>query len=138
MSFLLDTNVCIAAINGTPVPVRTRLETEVARKTCLAISTVVAFELWYGVFRSRRHESNAARLSEFLAGPLDFLAFDEEDAERAGEIRAILEGAGTPIGPYDTLIAAQALRHDLTLVTANVGEFARVPGLRLENWSIVP
>lgn len=138
MSFLLDTNACIAVINGSPGAVRERLEAEVSRRTYLAVSTVVTFELWYGVSRSRRRESNAARLLEFLAGPLDLLVFDEEDAERAGEIRALLESAGTPIGPYDTLIAAQALRHDLTIVTANVGEFARVPSLRLENWAVAP
>ncbi len=63
--------------------------------------------------------------------------FEPEDAEEAGDIRAELERAGTPIGPYDVLIAAQARRRNALLVTANMGEFTRVPGLRIEDWAIV-
>jgi tRNA(fMet)-specific endonuclease VapC len=73
------------------------------------------------------------RLRHFLAGPIDVAPFGEEDAAVAGELRAALEAKGTPIGPYDLLIAAQSLRSGATLVTANTSEFARVKGLALEN-----
>jgi len=72
---------------------------------------------------------------ETFLGPLQILPFDAEDGRIAGDIRARLEQSGTPIGPYDYLIAAQAVRHKLTLVTANEKEFSRVDGLRWENWA---
>lgn len=72
---------------------------------------------------------NAERLRAFLSGGIEVTAFGEEDAQTAGDLRATLEAAGTPIGPYDLLVAAQALRSAATLVTANVSKFARVPGL---------
>jgi tRNA(fMet)-specific endonuclease VapC len=71
----------------------------------------------------------------FFAGPLDLVPFDDEDARAAGEVRAALESAGTPIGAYDLLIAGQALRYDATLVTANTAEFSRVGDLRWEDWA---
>ncbi len=92
------------------------------------------FELWYGIQKSTHVDRNLQALEAFLA-PLRILSFDSQDARVAGEIRVQLERAGTPIGPYDLLIAAQALRHDLTLVTANAKEFSRVTGLRWENWA---
>ncbi len=136
MSHLLDTNACIAIIKGHPPPVRTRFLQAVTAGTGVAVPAVVAFELWYGVAKSARKAANAARLEAFLAGPLDLLPFDDEDARVAGEIRATLEASGTPIGAYDVLIAGQALRRGATLVTANVAEFARVAGLAWENWSL--
>jgi tRNA(fMet)-specific endonuclease VapC len=99
------------------------------------VSSVVIYELWYGVARSERRRENAERLRVFLSGRIDVAAFDAEDAETAGDLRATLEAAGTPIGPYDMLIAAQALRSGATLVTANVKEFARVRGLAWQDWS---
>ena len=70
-----------------------------------------------------------------MLAPLSPLPFDEEDAAQSAGLRAILETAGTPIGPYDVLIAGQSLRHGATLVTANTREFARVPGLNVEDWA---
>ena len=93
------------------------------------------FELWYGIARSQRRRQNANLLRTFLSGPLTIVPFDEDDAATAGELRAALAAAGTPIGPYDLLIAAQALRTGATLVTANVSEFARVQGLIWEDWT---
>ena len=87
------------------------------------------YELSYCVARSQRRRENAERLRVFLSGNIDVAPFDEEDAVAAGDRRAALETAGTPIGPYDLLIAAQALRSGATLITANVSEFARVRGL---------
>jgi tRNA(fMet)-specific endonuclease VapC len=93
------------------------------------------YELWYGVARCQRRHENAERLRVFLSGNINVVPFDEEDAATAGDLRAALEQAGTPIGPYDLLIATQALRSGATLVTANVSEFARVHGLVWQDWS---
>jgi tRNA(fMet)-specific endonuclease VapC len=95
----------------------------------------VAFELWYGVSKSSQPEANRQRLRAFVAAPVALLAFDDEDAQCAGAIRAALEVLGRPIGAYDVLIAGQALAHKFTLVTANVKEFARVKGLAWQDWS---
>jgi tRNA(fMet)-specific endonuclease VapC len=98
------------------------------------VSAVALFELWYGVTKSPRVAENRERLSAFMA-KLDGLPFDDRDAEAAGAIRAELERTGRSIGACDTLMAGQAVRRDMTLVTANVAEFDRVAGLRWENWA---
>ncbi len=132
--YLLDTNVCIEIIKGRSAIVRKRFQFAVTEGTSLFISSVSNFELWYGVEKSDRQQINRRLVESFLSGPLQVLSFDEEDAKRAGEIRAGLELQGKMIGPFDTLLAGQALRHELILVTANTREFARVKGLELENW----
>ena len=129
--YLLDTNVCIALIGTRSLAVRQRAAA--IGMSELTVSTVSVFELWYGVSKSRRVARNGAKLSDFLL-PLGILDLDDEDARRAGAVRAELEENGSPIGPYDVLIAAQALRRALTLVTANEREFKRVRGLAVENW----
>jgi tRNA(fMet)-specific endonuclease VapC len=135
LNYLLDTNACIALINGKPAFVRSRLQRALQAGEKVNVSTVVLFELWYGVEKSEQEESNRHRLQTFLAGPIAVLSFDEEDAKSAGEIRAALEKAGRPIGAYDLLIAGQAVRHKTTLVTANSKEFRRVKGLSWEDWA---
>ncbi len=135
MNYLLDTNACIALINGTPSGVRTRFVKTVDAGAQVLVPTVAAFELWYGAAKSARPEANARAVETFFAGPVRLLAFEEEDARRAGAVRAALEIAGKPIGAYDVLIAGQALCHRLTLVTANVKEFGRVKGLVWEDWA---
>ncbi len=85
--------------------------------------------------RRERRRENAERVRVFLSGNIRVVPFGEDDAVVAGDLRAGLEKDGTPIGPYDLLIAAQAMRADATLVTANVSEFARVSGLAWEDWS---
>jgi tRNA(fMet)-specific endonuclease VapC len=135
MTYLLDTNVCIALINGKPAAVRKRFQRVVQKGARVSVSTIVAFELWYGVAKSSQKEGNTNRLETFLSGPLSLLPFDEEDAKAAGKVRAEIEAAGRPIGAYDLLIAGQALRHKMTLVTANTKEFQRVPGLVFEDWA---
>jgi len=107
----------------------------VTRGASIAVSSIVLYELWYGVARSQRSRENAERLQIFLSGNIDVVSFDGEDAVAAGDLRAALETAGKPIGPYDLLIAAQALRSGATLVTANVSEFARVRDLAWEDWT---
>jgi tRNA(fMet)-specific endonuclease VapC len=135
VTYLLDTNVCIALINGRPERVRRRFERVSTAGEAIATSSVVLFELWYGVAKSQRPKVNAERVATFLAGPLEILDFSADDAEHAGRIRAALEVAGKPIGAYDLLIAGQAVRNKATLVTANSSEFARVRGLRLQDWA---
>jgi tRNA(fMet)-specific endonuclease VapC len=134
VSYLLDTNVCIALINGRPAAVRARFAAATANGDPIAVPSISIFELWYGIEKSQRRAANVERLSAFLSGPLEVLSFDTDDARAAGVIRATLEATGRRIGAYDILIAAQALRRKLTLVTANVSEFSRVKGLVWEDW----
>lgn len=94
------------------------------------------FELEFGLSNSQRPAANRLALQTLIDEGFESLPFDESDARIAGRIRAYLKALGRPIGLYDLLIAAQALRTDSTLVTANAGEFARVPDLRLEDWSL--
>jgi tRNA(fMet)-specific endonuclease VapC len=132
--YLLDTNVCIAIINGTPAEVGARFDAVVLGGIEVFVPLVCVFELSYGVEKSSHREFNARQVETLLGGTLRVLPFSERDATRAGKIRAVLERQGTPIGPYDTLIAGQALARGLVLVTHNVGEFSRVPGLKVEDW----
>jgi tRNA(fMet)-specific endonuclease VapC len=133
--YLLDTNACIGLINQEPAGLRARFDRALAGGGDLFVSAVAAFELWYGVAKSSRQGVNARRLEAFLAGPVTVLPFEAEDARSAGRIRASLESTGKLIGAYDLLIAGQAIRHKLTLVTANVREFGRVGGLAWQDWS---
>jgi tRNA(fMet)-specific endonuclease VapC len=135
VNYLLDTNAVIALLNNNPPGVRSRLRQVVTEDASIAVPSIVLYELWYGVARSARRGENAERLRVFLSGNIDILPLDEEDAVVAGDLRAGLETAGTPIGPYDLLIAAQALRSRTALVTANVSEFARVRGLVWQDWT---
>ena len=135
MDYLLDTNACIALINGTPAPVRDHMRKTIDSGGQVFMSSVVLFELWYGVGKSSRSQANAQRVEVFLSGPVTPLAFDDPDARAAGSIRATLERSGRPIGAYDLLIAGQAMARDLTLVTANVKEFSRIKGLKWEDWA---
>jgi tRNA(fMet)-specific endonuclease VapC len=134
-TYLLDTNACIALINGTELNVRRRFRRAVARESVMLLSSIVAFELWYGAAKSQRKDSNTRRLEAFLAGPLEWTLFDEDDARAAGIVRAELERIGKPVGAYDALLAGQARRRGATLVTSNTREFARVPSLKWEDWA---
>jgi tRNA(fMet)-specific endonuclease VapC len=136
VTYLLDTNVVIAVLKNQPASVRRRLRRAWSESNVvIAVPSVVLYELWYGVARSERRRENAEGLRVFLSADIRVLAFAEEDAVAAGDVRASLESMGTPIGPYDLLIAAQALRTGATLVTANVSEFARVDGLSWQDWT---
>jgi tRNA(fMet)-specific endonuclease VapC len=131
----LDTNVVIAAINRRKPSVRERLLQRLVDGDVIGIPAIVLFEMWYGIAKSTRPDDNAANLQGFLSLDVTPWPFDSDDAREAGDIRAALERAGTPIGAYDLLIAAQARRRNATLVSANVREFSRVPGLRFEDWA---
>jgi tRNA(fMet)-specific endonuclease VapC len=132
----LDTNIVIAAINQRAAAVRQRLMTTLHEGTIVGVPTVVLYELWYGIKKSARAQVNIDALDNFLALDVTPWPFEQEDAEEAGDVRAALERLGTPIGPYDVLIAAQARRRGAILVTANKNEFARVPGLQTQDWMI--
>ncbi|WP_425350084.1 PIN domain-containing protein [Methylobacterium tarhaniae] len=97
----------------------------------LVLSSVVAHELFYGAFRSPNRAGSLARV-DALRFPI--VPFDAADARRAGEVRAALATLGTPIGPHDVLIAGQASQRGSVLVTRNLREFRRVPGLAVEDW----
>ena len=135
IEYSLDTNACTALINGSSVTVRSRFKRALGEGAVACVSTVVLHELWYGVGKSARRDHNTERVQMFLAGPIEVLAIDEADARAAGEVRAELERTGQPIGAYDALIAGQAVRRGLTLVTANTREFERVDGLMWEDWA---
>jgi tRNA(fMet)-specific endonuclease VapC len=138
LTYLLDTNAVVALLRNKSPHVRERLRRAVSEGASILVSSVVLFELWYGVARSGQRQENAERLRVFLSGHLSVVPFEESDAAIAGDLRASLEASGIAIGPYDVLIAAQALRIPATLVTANVSEFSRVPGLVWEDWSVAP
>ncbi|MGA2849961.1 MAG: type II toxin-antitoxin system VapC family toxin [Terracidiphilus sp.] len=135
MNYLLDTNVCIALINGSSSKVRGRFAQVLRQKAALATSPIVVHELWYGVAKSELAAQNARALAVFLSS-LAVVEYSAKDAQAAGEIRAELERMGARIGEYDTLIAGQAYCRNLTLVTANTREFERVRGLNVEDWSV--
>jgi tRNA(fMet)-specific endonuclease VapC len=132
----LDTNAVIAVLNSRTSPVRTRIVAALNQRLPFSISSIVLFELRYGAAKSAHPERNVQRIADFLAGNIEMLPFEPADAEEAGDIRAALERAGAPIGPYDLLIAAQARRRAALLVTANAREFTRIPGLLTEDWAV--
>ena len=131
MRVLLDTDICIYLIRQRPPEVLHRFEEyEVGE---VGVSSITVAELYFGARKSRHAAQNARALEQFLL-PLEIVEFDLEAAVAYGDIRAALERQGTPIGPLDTLIAALAVSLKVTLVTNNSREFARVPGLDLNNW----
>ncbi|MCC6539332.1 MAG: type II toxin-antitoxin system VapC family toxin [Bryobacterales bacterium] len=129
MRYLLDTNAVIALLNRRSDVLLKRVLREEPRE--VGLSVIVYHELYFGAFKSQRAAGNLD-LVDRLA--FEAVEFTKEDAREAGEIRAYLAKAGTPIGPLDVLIAAQAKLRGVVLVTANTSEFARVSGLRIENW----
>lgn len=132
---LLDTNVVVALMNDRSRAVRVEFDKRSAAGEELGLSSIVVFELQYGVARSERKQENAAMLRRFLTRLSGVVDFDADDAIEAGSVRATLAAAGTPIGPYDVLIGAQALRRGAALVTANTREFGRITGLSVEDWT---
>jgi tRNA(fMet)-specific endonuclease VapC len=127
--YLLDANAVIDLLKDTGSNAARRVRRQ--QPSDVAIPAIVAHELFYGAFKSRRAAQNVALIDALQFAVLEF---DKEDARQAGAIRAILASQGTPIGPYDVLIAGQAVARKLILVTHSTQEFERVPGLRLEDW----
>ena len=131
MHYLLDTNICIYLIKKRPLAALAQFRRHAPQD--VAISTITLFELEYGVQKSQHRQRSHDALARFLL-PLTLLDLDPPAAADAAVIRASLEKKGTPIGPYDLLIAGLARSRNLTLVTNNTREFERIDGLRLENW----
>lgn len=130
LQFLLDTNIVIYTIKNRPSQVREQFVLHDGR---MAISSVTLGELVYGAQRSSQPERNLKDIESLLAR-IDVLPFDDVAAFHFGQIRADLYARGLPIGPYDMMIAGHARSRGLILVTNNASEFARAPGLRVENW----
>jgi tRNA(fMet)-specific endonuclease VapC len=125
--YFLDTSVCVPVLRGRVSPRRLPASIETG------ISSVVAAELWAGAHKAGRQQEQLAVVGEFLE-IFEVLSFTNEAARHYGEIRAELERKGNSIGPMDLLIAAHARSLGITLITANVGEFKRVKGLKLLAW----
>jgi tRNA(fMet)-specific endonuclease VapC len=129
MRYLLDANAVVGLLNDAASGLAQRARRE--KPADIAISAIVAHELFYGAFNSRRAERNVALVDALRFAVIEF---DKEDARQAGKIRAFLAARGSPIGPYDVLTAGQAIARNMVLITRNTNEFARVPGLRSEDW----
>jgi len=132
--YLLDTNTCIFIMNKKPAAVLKKLEHMITQHHKIYLSSISVAELQYGVYNSQSIERNRIALVEFLA-PFEILDFNDMDAEVFGKIRSDLKKQGKIIGPYDMLIAAQALSRELILVTNNIDEFRRIQSLNIEDWT---
>ena len=132
MKYLLDTNICIYITKRRPPQTVDRIRSKQTED--IAISTITLAELEHRAAKSLHPDRNQLALLEFLL-PFAILDFDQSAASHYGLIRATLESKGTPIGPMDMLLAAQARSHGLVLVTNNEQEFRRVPDLKIENWA---
>ena len=130
LRYMLDTNTCIYAMRNQPDKLRQRFN-RFGEQLC--VSTIVLGELVYGAEKSAKPADNLSAVRHFCSN-LDVLAFTERAAHHYGQIRAELERIGRPIGPHDMMIAGHARSEGLTLVTNKEREFARVQGLRIENW----
>ena len=131
MRYLLDTNAVSDLLRESNSKLAKRVKRENAND--IAISAVVSHELFYGAYKSGRPAHNVGVVDALQFAVLEF---DKEDARQSGSVRALLASRGTPIGPYDVLIAGQALARNMTLITRNMDEFSRVPGLQAEDWSV--
>jgi len=131
ISYLLDTNAVIALIGRKSDELVKRIFN--SPPNSIALSSIVVYELYFGAHKSVKVQYNLETL-RFLLADFPIIEFDQQDAFIAGEVRAILERKGTPIGPYDILIAGQAKARNLTLVTNNIDEFIRVENLQVEDW----
>jgi tRNA(fMet)-specific endonuclease VapC len=132
----LDSNILIGLLNRRPLSFRPRFDAMVTSGQPIAISVIVHHELMFGAAASQAPENNERNFLSLLSRGVAVLPFDDADAREAADIRAHLKRSGTPIGPYDVLIAAQARRRGATLATGNAREFRRVPGLRIDDWAV--
>jgi tRNA(fMet)-specific endonuclease VapC len=129
---MLDTNICIYIIREKPIKVLKKLHT--FNLSDIAVSAITQSELEYGVAKSRRQKENHEALIQFLS-PLEIIPYDDKAAADYGQIRNHLEKKSAIVGAMDLLIGAHARSIPMTLVTKNLREFKRIPGLRVENWA---
>ena len=132
MEYLLDTNICIYIIKKKPAEVFEKFKNLAIGD--VGISSITLAELQYGIEKSSNSLKNREALEKFLT-PIEIVDYGFEATVEYGIIRAELEKKGIPIGPLDTLIASHAKSLDVILVTNNVREFERIPGLKIENWT---
>jgi len=130
LKYMLDTNIIIYIMKNRPKQVKKQFK---QHKGQICISSVTLGELVFGAEHSQQVERNLADIESMITR-LEVLPFDNKAAYHFGQIRAALYSIGQPIGPYDMMIAGQARAVALILVTNNVKEFERVPGLQIENW----
>ncbi|MBM3106474.1 tRNA(fMet)-specific endonuclease VapC [Pseudomonas sp. P66] len=130
LKYMLDTNICIFTLKNRPQEVREAFNRHHGQ---LCISTITLMELFYGAEKSAAPERNLSVVEGFAAR-LEVLSYDNLAAAHSGQLRAELAKAGTPVGPYDQMIAGHARSLGLILVSNNLREFQRVPGLRVEDW----
>ena len=132
MKLMLDTNICIYLIKEHPASVLDRFASHPVGD--IGVSVITLAELEYGIAKSSRPARNRAALEQFVS-PLEIASFDRRATAAYGRLRTILERKGQPIGSMDLLIAAHATSLDVRLITHNVKEFGKVPGLRIEDWA---
>ena len=130
LTYMLDTNICIYVMKNYPPALREKFNT-LAEQLC--ISSITLGELHYGAEKSTRRADNLMAIEHFVAR-LDVLSFGDKAAVHYGQLRAELERLGTPCGPHDIQIGGHARSEGLIVVTNNMREFARMPGIRTENW----
>jgi tRNA(fMet)-specific endonuclease VapC len=130
LAYMLDTNICIYVMKNYPQNLRERFNS-LAEQLC--ISSITLGELHFGAEKSLRRIDNLAAIEHFVAR-LDVLPFDAKAAAHYGQVRAELERSGTPCGPHDMQIGGHARSQGLIIVTNNIREFSRMPGIRVENW----
>ena len=130
LTYMLDTNICIYVMKNYPQDLRERFNS-LAEQLC--ISSITLGELHFGAEKSLRRVDNLTAIEHFVAR-LDVLPFDAKAAAHYGQVRAELERAGTPCGPHDMQIGGHARSQGLIIVTNNIREFSRMPGIRVENW----
>ncbi len=132
MTYLLDTNICIALLRGHAAAVSRMVA--IPPSAC-AVSSISVYELQTGVEKCQQPERERQKV-DLLLSSLRIVEFDRDAAEQSAVVRVQLERAGTPIGPYDLLLAGHALAQGMTFVTADVDEFSRVSGLTVVNWLV--
>ncbi|EDQ6874044.1 tRNA(fMet)-specific endonuclease VapC [Salmonella enterica subsp. enterica serovar Thompson] len=130
LKFMLDTNTCIFTIKNKPEHVKERFNLNTSR---MCISSITLMELIYGAEKSLAPERNLAVVEGFISR-LEVLDYDTQAAIHTGQIRAELARKGTPVGPYDQMIAGHARSRGLVVVTNDLREFERIPGIRIEDW----
>ena len=130
LTYMLDTNICIYVMKNYPQALREKFNA-LAEQLC--ISTITLGELHYGAEKSARRADNLTAIEHFVAR-LDVLPFEAKAAAHYGQVRAELERAGTPCGAHDMQIGGHARSEGLIVVTNNIREFNRMPGIRAENW----
>ena len=130
LAYLLDSNILSDLVRNPQGMVAAQITA--AGEDTVCTSVIVAAELRYGAIKS--NSAKLAQRIDMILSALEILPLETPADRQYASLRHHLTHQGTPIGPNDLLIAAHALAHDLTVITANVGEFSRVPGLKVENW----